>query len=92
MGMIFHPDLLPKSADPEGSERFENVTIYHEQIECHHTETIFYDDIEKNNRFIIEDLSPDYKGYEVHIFKGTVLKGTVLKEHNEYSWWHNIHI
>lgn len=85
--MCFHPDLLPKSADPQGSERFENVTIYHEQIECRHTETIFYDDIEKNNRFIIEDYSPEYTGYEVHMFKGTV-----LKEHNEYSWWHNIHI
>ena len=85
--VCFHPALLPESADPQDSERFENVTIYHEYIECHHEETNYYDDIENNNRFIIEEHSPDYIGYECHVFEGTV-----LKEHNGYSWWHNIHI
>ena len=85
--MMFHPDILPESSDPEGSERFENVTIYHEQIECHHEMTTFYNDIENNNRFIIESYSPEYSGYQCHMFKGTV-----LKERDGYSWWHNIHI
>lgn len=87
MGMIFHPDLLPESADPEESERFENVTIYHNKFKRYQRGTTFYDDIKDNNKFIIRDYSPDYPYFECHIFKGTV-----LKEHNGYSWWHNIHI
>ena len=32
--MMFHPDLLPNTADPEGSVRYGNVNICHEKIEC----------------------------------------------------------
>ena len=84
--VCLHPDLLPESADPQGSERFENVTICHELIECHHKEINFYDDIEKNKCFIIEDKSPEYNGYVCHMFKGTVIK----ESNGDYSWWKNI--
>ena len=82
----FNPDLLPANADPEGSTRYENVDIYHEQIECRRERTEFYDDIANANRFIIADYSPQYNGYECRYFKGTVLKET-----NGYSWWKNIY-
>ena len=81
-----HPASFPESADPQNSERFENVVIFHEQIECHHVDTTFFDDIKQNNLFIIQDYSPEYSGYQCHMFKGTV-----LKERDGYSWWHNIH-
>ena len=67
--MMFHPDLLSKNADPEGSVRYGNVNICHEKIECKHEDTTFYDDIAKTNTFIIDDRSPQYKGYECSIFK-----------------------
>ena len=85
-GKIYHPSLLPKTADPEGSIRYTDVNIYHEQIECKHDEVHWFDDIKNNNVFIIQDQSPEYKGYEVHMFKGTVLK----EKNGQYSWWRNI--
>lgn len=83
---MFNPDLLPESADPEGSTRFEDVTIVHEQIECHHKIITFYNDIDKTNTFVIEDKSPDYQGYEPHIFKGVVVK----EADGSYHWWRSI--
>lgn len=83
--MCFNPDLLPDAADPVGSVRYDNVNICHEKIKCKHDTTTFYDDIDKNNTFIVEDKSPLYDGYEVHMFEGVV-----LRENNSYSWWHKI--
>lgn len=79
---MFNPDLLPETADPEGSARYGNVSIFHEKIECKHDTTTFYDDIAKTNTFIIEDKSPQYKGYECSIFKGTVIK----EANGSYHW------
>lgn len=56
--MMFHPDLLSKNSDPEGSVRYSNVNICHEKIECKHEDTTFSDDIAKTNTFIIDDRSP----------------------------------
>ena len=41
------PDIydIPESHDPEGSIRYCNVDIMHEQIECKHNEVTFYDNI-----------------------------------------------
>lgn len=83
---MFNPDLLPEAADPEGSVRYGNVSIFHEKIECKHDTTTFYDDIAKTNTFIIEDKSPQYKGYECSIFKGTVIK----EANGSYHWWKSI--
>ena len=83
---VYNPDLLPNTADPQGSTRYGNVNIIHEQIECHHEETTFYDDICKTNTFIIEEKSPQFEGYESHIFKGTVIK----ESDGSYHWWRSI--
>lgn len=74
---------IPEFADPEGSIRYCNVDIMHEQIECKHNEVTFYDNICKDNTFIIEDKSPDYSGYQCRYFKGYVLK----EKDGDYSWW-----
>ena len=55
---MFNPDILSESADPQGSTRYCNVNIIHEQIECKHTSVTYYDDIAESNTFIVEDKSP----------------------------------
>jgi hypothetical protein len=84
--MMFHLDLLPITADPEGSVRYSNVNICHEKLECKHEDTTFYDDIAKTNTFIIDDRSPQYKGYECCMFKGVVIK----EANGSYCWWKSI--
>ena len=77
---------LPESADPEGSKRFNDVTITLEQIECKHEEVVFHDHICESNTFIIEDRSPRYHGVKCSIFKGVVVK----EADGEYGWWGSI--
>lgn len=84
--MMFNPDLLPESADPQLSTRYGNVNIVHEQIEDKKENTTFYDNISDNYTFIIEDKSPEYNGYICHYFKGTVIK----EADGTYSWFKNI--
>lgn len=84
--MMFNPNLLDESADPEGSIRFENVDIQHTQIQCNFEHTEFFDMIETLNRFTIADYSPEYDGIESHVFTGTVLK----ESDGSYSWFKNI--
>lgn len=85
-GITHHPDLLPETIDPEGSTRYSNVKIYHEQIQCKYNKVHWFDSIEQNNTFIIQDQSPDYEGYKVDVFKGTVLK----EKDGQYSWWRSL--
>lgn len=80
--MFNYPYEIPESADPIGSTRY-NCTIMHEKIFSLNQQTFFYDDIEDRGVFIVEEHSPEYRGYEVVIFDGTVLK----EKNNEYSWW-----
>ena len=84
--MMLHLDLLPITADPEDSVRYSNVNICHEKLECKHEDTTFYDDIAKTNTFIIDDRSPQYKGYECCMFKGVVIK----EANGSYCWWKSI--
>ena len=84
--MMFNPNLLPESADPEGSIRYKNVDIVHVQITNDYEEVTFFDMIEVANRFEICDKSPHYDGYECHVFKGDVLK----EKNGGYSWWKSI--
>ena len=84
--ITYHPDLLPETADPIDSTRYCNVKIVLEQIESNKYETTYYNSIVENNTFIIEDKSPDYKGYECRCFRGTVLK----ESNGSYSWWKSI--
>lgn len=86
MPMMFNPNILPESADPQGSTRYGNVNIILEQIECNHEEVTYYDDIAENYTFIIEDKSPKYDGYETRIFKGTVVK----EDNGTYHWWRSL--
>lgn len=85
--VMFSPIIsdIPESADPEGSIRYCNVDIIHEQIECHDNKVTFYDNICKDNTFIIEDKSFEYEGYQIRFFKGTVVK----ERDGEYTWWKN---
>ena len=85
-GLTLHPDLLPDTADPKGSTRYGNVKIVLEQIESNKYETTYYNNIAENNTFIIEDKSPEYKGYECRFFKGTIVK----EADGSYSWWKSI--
>lgn len=85
-GITLHPDLLPETADPIGSIRYGNVRIVLEQIENNKYETTYYNSIAENNTFIIEDKSPEYKGYECSFFKGTIIK----EADGSYSWWKSI--
>jgi hypothetical protein len=55
----------------------------HEKIFSLNQQTFFYDDIDDRGVFIIEEHSPEYRGYKVAIFEGVVLK----EKNNEYSWW-----
>ena len=84
--MIFiHPDLLPKSADPQGSIRYENVNIVRIVIPCKEKGilTQFY---KEDKLFIIYDCSPDYSSQDIESFKGTVLE----EPNSNYSWWKSI--
>lgn len=82
--MCFHPDLLPKTADPVGSVRYENVNIVRLLMPCKKEGTLtqFYKD---DSLFVIYDCSPEYGNQAVESFKGTV-----LEEADGYSWWRNI--
>lgn len=84
--MMFHPNLLPPTADPQDSIRYDNVTLCHEMIECKFDTVTFYNDIDKTNMFFIEDKSPRYNGYTCHKFQGTVIK----EPNGTYNWWRNI--
>ena len=82
-----HLDMLSKVADPEGSTRFENVHIVLEQIPADFDDTMFYNDIEKNNNLIVEDYGTEYEEYEAHMFIGTV----VIEKNGNYSWWRRLY-
>lgn len=85
MGIMFHPDLLPKSADPQGSIRYENVNIVRMVIPCKE-KGILTQFCKEDKLFIIYDCSPSYDNQAVESFKGIVLK----EANNHYSWWKSI--
>lgn len=80
--MMFHPSILPETADPEGSIRY-NCIICHEKMFSLNSQTFFYNAIKDKGLFIVEEHNPEYKKYETSFFKGVVLKGA----NGEYSWW-----
>lgn len=84
--ITYSPALLSTTADPEGSVRYENIQIIHEQIPSNINQTSFYNVITEHNAFIVEELGTEFLQYQAHIFKGTVLQ----EQSGEYSWWRNI--
>ena len=82
---VFHLDLLPETADPEGSVRYEGVNILLLIIPCRETGVLcqWYKD---DNTFIIYDCSPEYGNQAVDSFKGALLVGA----DGSYSWWRSI--
>jgi len=82
---MFNPDLLPETADPEGSVRYEDVNILLLIIPCRETGVLcqWHKD---NNMFIIYDCSPEYVSQAVDAFKGTLL----VEANGSYSWWRSI--
>ena len=83
--MMLHPDLLPDSADPEGSMRYENVDIMHLYIPAD-AENCINHWYEKLNLFVVYDYAPSYTEHIIARFKGTVLE----ESNGTYSWWKNI--
>lgn len=80
--MCFHPDLLPESADPAGSERFSDIQIVRLEIPCR--EYGVFEQLH-TNLFVIYVCSPEFTETKYDYFKGTV-----LKEINGFSWWRSI--
>ena len=83
--MMLHPDLLPDTADPEGSARYENVDIMHLYIPAD-AENCINHWYEKLNLFVVYDYAPSYTEHIIARFKGTVLE----EADGTYSWWKNI--
>ena len=83
--MMLHPDLLPDTADPEGSVRYEDVNMLLLIIPCRETGVLcqWYKD---DNMFIIYDCSPEYGNQAINSFKGTLL----VEANGSYSWWRSI--
>ena len=82
---MFNPDLLPETADPEGSIRYENVNMLLLIIPCRET-GVLYQWYKDDNTFIIYDCSPEYGNQAVDAFKGTLL----VEADGSYSWWRSI--
>lgn len=84
--MTFHPSILPESADPIGSTRYE-CYIMHTRTQSEMDSVKCYDDIAEHELFLVDEYSPEFKDeYAVDIFLGTVLK----ESNGIYSWWRNI--
>lgn len=76
-----HPDLQPRSADPEGSIRY-HCKIMHLMHKSDTYNLLFVNLINKHNLFIVDEYSPDFKNV------GRVFTGKVLDEGNgSFSWW-----
>lgn len=85
---MFHPDLLPVTADPMGSTRYNTIIIYEKHPSAKNKKyTIkFYDNIADNNIFLIREYSYDNKTYSVEIGKGVVIK----ERNHQYTWWFSL--
>ena len=81
----FNPNLLPESADPEGSTRYENVTIIHMIVPCRDSGTTMQL-LNDDQLFVIYDCSPEYSKTSYECFRGTVLEDA----NGSYSWWRSI--
>lgn len=83
--MMLHPDLLPETADPQGSTRYENVNIVRLLIPCREEGTLtqFY---KNNNYFVVYDCSPEYDNQAIESFTGTVIE----EANGTHSWWRSI--
>lgn len=86
--ILCHPLLLPPTADPQGSTRF-NATILWEQypIEPHENNRVeFYDDLD-NGKFLVREYNQEFEQYYLEIGVGIVLR----ELNQQYSWWFNLH-
>lgn len=83
--MWLHPDLLPETADPQGSVRYENINIVRLLIPCKEEGVItqFY---KNDNYFVVYDCSPKYSNQAVESFTGTVIE----EANGTHSWWQSI--
>lgn len=85
MATFFNPNLLSADADPEGSVRYENITILHLEMPCSQTGT--ESRLCNNNTvFVVCDYAPTYTASHFERFKGTVL----AEADGSYSWWRSI--
>lgn len=65
--MMLHPDLLPKTVDPQDSVRYGNVNIVRLLIPCKEEGTLtqFY---KNDNYFVVYDCSPKYGNQAIESF------------------------
>ena len=82
--MMFSPDLLPETADPEGSTRYY-VTIMIKCIPYSVNDIKMIDLINTNSLFIIEKYG-DFSEIKTDIFDGVVLK----EKDGQIGWWPRI--
>lgn len=85
MANLFHPDLLPANADPQGSVRYENVDILHITMPCKHIKTISGFTPDKD-MFVVCDYTPDCTIWNHRFFKGTI----IVEADGSYSWWRSL--
>lgn len=83
--MMLHPDLLPETADPQGSVRYENVNIVRLLIPCKEEGALtqFY---KNDNYFVVYDCSPEYGNQVIESFTGVVIE----EANGTHSWWRSI--
>ena len=81
---MFHPALLPPTADPEGSTRHKAI-IYHEKIPSDHFKVEFYDDL-NNSKFVVSEYSDEFDHYSFEAGQGIVLR----ERNKQYTWWYDL--
>lgn len=85
-GISLSPTIknIPECADPEGSIRYENVTIVHILVPCKEAGVI-HQWFKENNTFVIYECVTNFKSVEM---MAKAFTGTILKEADgKYSWW-----
>jgi hypothetical protein len=85
--MMFHPSLLPVTADPIGSKRYKCCILHFKNRVSNKTKynVKCYDDIFNKGIFLVDEYSPEFND-TVDVFEGTVL----IEQNGIYSWWRNI--
>lgn len=86
--MTFHPSLLPETADPMNSTRYQCCILHYKtpisKDEEAHTKC--YDDIADKGIFLVDEYSSKFESQMLDVFQGTVL----IEENGVYSWWRDL--
>lgn len=79
--MMFNPNLLPESGDPEGSNRYSCTVV---KISARGDYNLEYEDyIDTNNTLVVKYLSRTNPILRIDVFDAFVLR----ERNNNYSYW-----